>query len=521
MNRLEENQYQAAITMPTRKAGLIGKSAVIGASVGLIASVYRFVLMKAETFSFAVYDYIRSNPVLIPLLFLVLCALGYGVGYLASKYKYIGGSGIPQVKGIIMGHFEVPWLSTLIAKFVGGAASILAGLSLGREGPSIQIGSCVAEGIGNRLASSRTEKRMLIAGGASAGLAAAFNAPLAGAMFAVEEIFKYISPVILLVTMVCAVLGDFVSKMVFGVNTVFSFHTPVGIPLKSYWLLLLLGVLLGCMGALYNYVLLKTQALYKSMKRLPPPVRVMIPFVLAGCLGLVFPTVLGGGHAVVEKLEEPTGLSMLLLIFAVKFLFSMASFSSGAPGGIFFPLLIMGAALGSISGEFSALYLNVDRSLLNDLIVVSMAGYFSAIVRAPFTGVILLLEMTGSFVNLLPLVIVSLVAYVVADLLKSRPIYDSLLANQLAERGCGAKCSRRRKITVETIVQHGSQAADQTVKSLTFPKHSLLIAIRRDDEEFIPSGNTLIRPGDYLVFLLNEEDEAEGRSMLEEITTVH
>nr|HML49678.1 chloride channel protein [Clostridia bacterium] len=364
---------------------------------------------------------------------------------------------------------------------------------------------------------SRTERRILMAGGASAGLAAAFNAPLAGAVFAVEEIFRYLSPVLLLTIMVSTVSADFVSKLIFGLSPVFSFATPASIPLSDYWMLVVLGIVMGCAGALYNAVLLKTQALYRAQKWLPARMRPVVPFLLAGALGLIFPTVLGGGHAVLEHLRATTPMGMLGMILVVKFLFSMISFGSGAPGGIFFPLLILGATLGALAGNAATAYLGVDTALLNDFIVVAMAGLFSAIVRAPITGVILLLEMTGSFVNLLPLITVSLVAYVVADALKSKPIYDSLLENLLGHATEKPDC--REKITVERIVQHGSQAAGRQVRELGFPKDCLLIAIRRDAEEIIPSGSTQIHPGDYLVFLLNRRDEADSRQRLDALTS--
>nr|HML47913.1 chloride channel protein [Clostridia bacterium] len=142
MNRNEVNHYQEAISFSYRKIALIGKSICIGVCVGAVASLYRLVLGKAETSAFALYAYFKGHTALIPLVFLGLGLLGYGVGCLSERYRFIGGSGIPQVKGSLTGHFDVPWLSTMAAKFVGGAASILAGLSLGREGPSIQLGAC-------------------------------------------------------------------------------------------------------------------------------------------------------------------------------------------------------------------------------------------------------------------------------------------------------------------------------------------------------------------------------------------
>ncbi len=515
MNRLDANHYREAIEIPSRKLSLVFKGVLVGAGAGAVASFYRLALIWAEETSEGMYGFFRARPALIPLLFLALAAAGYLVGLLAKKFPLIRGSGIPQVKGELTGRFDVPWISTLVAKFAGGAASILAGLSLGREGPSIQLGAATARGIADEWASSRAERRILIAGGASAGLAAAFNAPLAGAMFALEEIYRYISPTLLIVLIVSAMTGDFVSKLAFGLSPVFSFDTGTQIPLNLYWLLILMGALLGLAGAGYNFVLIKTQKFYKALRRLPESARPVVPFVLAGALGLVLPAVMGGGHAMLEYMNGGVAVKTLALLFLVKFLFSMISFGSGAPGGIFFPLLILGGTLGALAARLAGAL--VGPELFDSFVVVAMAGYFAAIVRAPVTGTILLLEMTGSFDCLLPLIVVSFAAYLTADLVKSRPIYDSLLDSLLSGGACPEGCDPARKIVVEQIVQHGAPAAERSVKELGLPKECLLIAIRREDGEEIPSGDTVVRAGDYLIFLVNEREEGETRSALERL----
>lgn len=258
---IKSNNYWEAINISTKKTPILLKCILIGFLTGLVVSGYRFILVEAGELSFKIYEEVMKHLSWVPLLFLLLGSTGFLVGHLVSKYWMISGSGIPQVKGIIMGYFKNNWLSTLIVKFFGGALSILAGLSLGREGPSIQLGACVAEGVGEKLALSRTEQKVLIASGASAGLAAAFNAPLAGAMFAMEEIFKYISPVILLSTLLAAVVADLISKIFFGLGPVFHFGILSTIPLQQYWLLFILGATLGIAGALYNYILVRTQKL--------------------------------------------------------------------------------------------------------------------------------------------------------------------------------------------------------------------------------------------------------------------
>ena len=144
-----------------------------------------------------------------------------------------------------------------------------------------------------------------------------------------------------------------------------------------------------------------------------------------------------------------------------------------------------------------------------------MAGYFAAIVRAPVTGTILLLEMTGSFDCLLPLIVVSFAAYLTADLLKSKPIYDSLLENLLRGGACGEGCDPARKIVVDQVVHFDSPAAGKPVKALGLPKECLLIAVRREGAELIPSGDTVLMGGDYLTFLVTERREGPIREALE------
>jgi len=520
MSKRLSNNYKAVVERDSKRLPVLYKSILVGLSVGIVTSLYRLTLMRAEDFSFALYEMLRAHLAFVPLAFIALGISGYFVGWLTSHFPMIRGSGIPQVKGIIMGYFKDRWLGTLIAKFIGGTLAIAAGLSLGREGPSIQLGACIAQGIGDRLGDSRTEKKILMASGASAGLAAAFNAPLAGAVFALEEIFKYFSPIILLSTMAAAVVADFVSKMIFGVSPVFHFNITGNIPLSAYWLLFLMGAVLGAGGALYNAVLISTQRLFQKIPWLNERTRLILPFLLAGILGLIFPVVLCGGHAVIGQLQPGTGIPLLLLILAVKFTFSMISFGSGAPGGIFFPLLILGATIGAIFGSLATQSFGVDPSLFYNFIILAMAGYFTAIVRAPITGIILLVEMTGSFTHMLSLTIVSVVAYVVADLLKSEPIYESMLEHMIAKSGIESfEADTVKKVTLEMIVHHGAPAENKQIKDLDLPACCLLIAIQRGKHEIIPHGYTHILAGDYLLFLTNLCDETRARETLGKLTS--
>lgn len=490
-------------------------SALIGILAGLVAVCYRLLLTEAEELSYAMYSFIDSNKRWMPLLFIGLAVTGYLIGMLTQKFPLISGSGIPQVKAQILGYIEGSWLSTLLAKLVGGTISIVAGLSLGREGPSIQLGACVAHGVANKFTDSPSEKRIYIASGASAGLAAAFNAPLAGVMFALEEIFKYFSPMVLLSTMVAAVVADYVSKLFFGISHVFDFQVTETVPIQFYWLFLVLGILLGFAGVFYNICLIKTQQLFRHIRFVNNRVKQMIPFVMAGILGVTFPIVLCGGHSLITVLDMSTSLSFLVIALILKFVFSMISFGSGAPGGIFFPLLVLGSTIGAIFAQVIIPITGMNEALFYNFVIIAMAAYFAAIVRAPLTGIILLVEMTGSLTQLLPLIITSAVAYIVAEELHNKPVYESLLENLLKARGFHEKEEAPSKILLESVVNFGSIIANKQIKEITIPATCLIVSIKRGEINLTPNGSTTIRAGDYLTILTSTSNEIEVREALE------
>ena len=375
--------------------------------------------------------------------------------------------------------------------------------------------------MGNKVGTSSMEKKILMVSGASAGLSAAFNAPMAGVIFALEEIYKYFSPLILLSSLSAAVAADFVSKQFFGFEPVFHFDVVQSLPLNRYWLLLILGIMIGCMGSFYNFFLLFTKKLYQKMTHLDIRVKMCIPFVVAGVLGLVYPNVLGGGHAIIKELNLQSGMKVLLALFAVKLVFSMISFCSGAPGGIFFPLLVLGAALGAIVGLAGINLGWIEPDLFYNFIILAMAGFFAAIVRAPITGIVLIMEMTGSFTHMLSLTIVSIVAYIVADLLKCPPIYDALLEGMLKDGKEVGHLKNQPKTLVEIIVRHESAFENQYVKDIQWPCHALLVGLKRGEIQLVPKGDTKILVGDYLIVLVEEKDEASVKHTFEKMNEVH
>lgn len=498
----------------TFRYSLIMEGVFAGGLAGLVVVLFRLLLEHASNLLNAILAYGQAHPWFVPVWLAIVSVASFVVYRLLKWEPYISGSGIPQVEGEMIGRIDEKWWRVLLAKCAGGLLSIGCGLSLGREGPSIQLGAMVAKGFSRLTHRMKTEERLLLTCGASAGLSAAFNAPLAGILFSLEEVHKNFSSEVLLSTMAASVTADFISRNVFGLKPVFSFHIPEMLPLRYYGHVIVLGILLGLLGVLYNASIGHSQKLYQKV---PVQLRMLVPFLCAGVLGFCYPQVLGGGHALAMEISlGGFTLGSLCLLLAVKFCFSMVSFGSGAPGGIFLPLLVLGSIIGSIYYTGVGYFLPLPKDFLSNFIILGMAGYFSAIVRAPITGIVLISEMTGSLGHLLTLSLVALLAYLIPDLMKCKPIYDQLLRRMLANQSGGkAAVPTGAKVLLESIIHHGSAAENHKVCEITWPNTCLVVSLMREEQEFVPKGDTVFHAGDKIVLLCDENAAAAAHKILE------
>lgn len=495
---------------------LVIEGLLVGVFAGLVSVLYRFALEQADAIRNAALAFSAGNPLRMAGWFAVLIGLALLVTWLLKWEPMISGSGIPQVEAEIAGYIRPSWYRVILGKIIGGFLCIVGGLSLGREGPSIQLGGMAGKGVAKKLKRFRLEEHFLITCGASAGLSAAFNAPLAGVMFALEEVHKNFSAMVLLSCMAASLVANYISSGIFGMQPVFSFTVDSMIPLRGYVYIVILGILCGVLGAFYNKVLLLSQTAYKKLSFLPQAVRMMIPFLCAGVLGFTMPEVLGGGHGMIAALYhgEPA-LTVILVLLAGKFLYSMVSFGSGAPGGIFFPLLVLGAYIGGAYGTVVVDWCGFDRSFVANLVIIAMAALFSAIVRAPVTGIVLISEMTGSFSHLMSLATASLAAYIVAELLRSKPVYESLTERLLAGRNVHiAKGAAGKKSIITSMIEEGSEADGCTIQKLGLPADTLVVSVTRGAEELIPRGQLKLKAGDLLATMVSERDLAAMESVL-------
>lgn len=438
MNKKTDNLLELLVDKRRFSLRLLLEGLAVGLGAGISISVFRYLLAGSEILRPVIYHNLREALAdgqwqWLALYILSFIIIAYLLKLIVAREPMCTGSGIPQIKGILQGDMSMRWFSVLWSKIIGGVLAIGAGMSLGREGPSVQIGACVGQGLSQTSRRTRFESRILMTAGAGAGLAAAFNAPLAGVIFGLEEMQKTISPALLLTGITASITAATVTEVVFGMSPVFSMGYLLPLPLNLFDVLVAAGIVIGLLGRLFNIALAYSLNTYSRLG-LSGMKKPLVPLVLAGILGFVLPEILGGGNLLVDSLVVTDyTIGFLCLLFVGKFLFTMICFGSGVPGGIFLPMLVLGAAGGAVLAKLLVLAGLLPAMYYADIIVFGMAAYFSAVVKSPVTGSILILEMTGSFQHMLALLVVSLTAYVISDLTGGRPVYDELLDRALGK----------------------------------------------------------------------------------------
>lgn len=422
-------------TQEVKRRHMLPKALVVGVVAGLLGTAFRFALAGAEQGRIALLH--RFPPVERTAIAVTLGALGGAIGlWLVRRFSPdASGSGIPQLKGFVLGERGIEWRRLLPVKFFAGLAGIGGGLALGREGPTIQMGGATGLMVSEwfRVKPGEGERKALIAAGAGAGLAAAFNAPLAGVMFVLEELAGNFTPVVFVAAFLASVTADIVARVLTGEMPVFPLHGMPAPDLHAVPAALLLGAACGLGGVLFNRCLLKSLDLYSRL-RWPAWAIGAAAGAFAGLASGIYPGVAGGGGSLVERALTGDIVTVWLPVLLVaRFVLTMTSYGTGAAGGIFAPLLVIGALGGLAFGDLAHAVLPAWAAEPRAFAVIGMGGLLTAIVRAPLTGIVLMIELTGKYDFMLPLLVCCLAAYGVAEGLRDTPIYEALRERQRAK----------------------------------------------------------------------------------------
>jgi CIC family chloride channel protein len=365
-------------------------------------------------------------------LFLIPAAVGLVVAVL-TRYVFPGvrGSGVNQTKAALYIHNGYISVRTVIGKFLLSALAIGSGQSLGPEDPSLQIGAGVASLIGRRVGLSRARLRLFAPVGAAAGLAAAFNAPISAILFTIEEVIGKWTAGVLGSIVLAAVASVAVARWFWGAEPMFRIPS---ITLRDPRELLAYSVL-GVIGGFAALLFAKSLAyLRPRLRRQPQWLQLLQPSIaglLVGCIGYFgLPEVMGAGYGTIDQaMHAQFALKALLLLAVFKIAATTVSFSSGTPGGMFAPTLFIGAMLGAAVGSFEKIFFPHLTGSIGSYALVGMGVLFAAFLRVPLTSVFMVLEVSGNYSIILPVILANTIAYLISRSLQPVPIFE-LLTNQ-------------------------------------------------------------------------------------------
>lgn len=483
-----------------------------GALTGTTIFLFKLAATYAEEFSRFLYDTAKTSPVYIALCFLVLIGLAFLMAAIHKKAPECKGGGIPRSEGILRGALPFRHFRTLLGTFFGSLISFFAGVPVGSEGPAVLIGTSIGKITGSPFRNQVAWDRYVMTGGAGAGFAVATGAPLSGILFALEEIHKRFSPLLILTVSMSVLSATFTNHLLcdaFHISpNLFEISVFPALELKYLGYFLLLALLIAVAVGIFDVsILLFRRFTVHSKNKSIFPVKLIVVFMLTGILGLTFTDgVYSGHHLVAHIFSHSMGLGLLIVLFLIRLVMMLLITDSGVTGGIFIPTLAIGALASAIITKLLVL-LGMPEELCVIAIFLGMCAFIGGTLRAPLTACVLFLELSGQFTNLLFVAIVMFGVSFITELFHLTPFYDTALEEmtEAHQQGKTPTISSFRLTVSEDAFVVG-----KAVRDIMWPHASVITGISHlnhgeemdDGEQRLYAGDTITLRARYF-----EKDE--------------
>ena len=455
------------------------------AIIGILSGALIFFFKRASSYlmhlSSDIYGFVRENPIFLPLLILGMAALGL-ISALILKYaKECRGGGIPTAIASIRGLIPLKWVQGIFALFTSSLITYLAGVPLGNEGPSVQMGAAIGKGSSELLGNKkRAYERYLMTSGACSGFAIATGAPLSGIMFALEELHRKTSVSLIIVATISILTGTVTEELLcllFNVNSSFlDFSIQARLPIKDIWAAILIGFVCGLFALLFIFLYKEIGAFNKkAFKRIPFTAKIIIIFVAVAVIGFIVDGFIGSGHALIESiLHDHAVWYIILACLILRGIIMVIANNEGVSGGLFVPTLAFGAMIAYLLTKcFISLGL-IGEEYFAILIIVGMTSFLSASMRAPVTATTFCVEALCGFGNIIPVIAGAITAYLVAELSGKCSFTDTVI-----ESRAESVHKDRLPVIIDThvTVKAGSFAQGHEIRELLLPPTLTVLSI--------------------------------------------
>ncbi len=508
----------------------IAYGCITGVISGAVVALFTVCAKIVCTFSFGLYNG-GDGPlavVCIALLAVLCCLLTAVIQTLVPGSR---GSGIPLAEGCARGMLRVKWLRTAAAIIAGSILSFLCGMPLGSEGPSVGVGGLIGEGVGKTAKKPVEFRRYLITGGASAGLASAFNAPLMGICLAFEETHRRFSPDLFAATLSTVAVAVSTSQAIlFGFGQItylktigvaagaasLGFLTPTTPHGLDFLYLTLIagacGIVCAGLGVAFNRAIFAIGKLLSALRS--KTLRLLPAFALACAAGLFIPLAAGSGEGTLSHITGSTALGLLIALLAVRFCTTALMSGSGATGGLFLPMIAIGGLIGTIVARLAEMC-GLDGAYAANITVLCICAFFAATVRAPITAIVMSVELTASFVNLLPTLVAVSAAMLIAHVSRTDELYENMLGGLM-----DGSAIDRKTITLVGTVTDDSPVAFKTVNNILWPYNSVVTELKRGDAEIVPESGTKLKPNDKIIIRAENVESDYFKSQIKEYISI-
>ncbi len=522
-----QNMYRKSVTVM-----LVG--ILTGLTVGVVVTFFALATEVLSEHSYNIYESVQARPAFVPLLFLVLAVGAFMVGTLNRFLPMLGSNGVPQTEGVTRGLLKMKWYQMLPAMAAASLISIFMGLSAGAEGPSMFIGGMCGDAVSRPFGSTDMERRYQITGGACAGVAVAANAPLTGIVFALEEAHRRFTPSILICSfsaVISAVITRNLLHLALGLeieSELIGFKL-VQMPAIGYLYVALAALVSGLVGVLLFYLVKFGRKRMMKITALKGAVRYLIPFLFAGAAGLVTVYATGGGHSLINMLATNGGegqmslglvfgtpiAATLVIIIVLRLVSLVLGIGAGVPGGIFVPIISLGALVGALMSRLLVL-MGMDAAFTDYIVLICMATIFAATVKAPLTALIFVVEFTWQSTLLLPVVLGVFIGYMLSEIFSVKPLYDFLLEDMEERFGHGLK---RGLHEYTARIGEASLAAGKQLGDLLWQEGTTFKLLERGNENVVPETETVLHVGDKLTLCAEVDDPEDFDAHVEEIVS--
>lgn len=452
-----------------------------------------------------IYEVVREYPIWLPCLIGGAAILGFVASLILTFSQSCRGGGIPTSIAAIRGITNFKWLKSAFVLPISALITFLSGVPLGTEGPCVQMGTAVGDGVVRIIGRKKDKgwRRYIMTGGAASGFALATGSPITAILFSMEEIHKKFSPLLFSVVSISVAVSQLMARLFshFGLGSIHLFHvgTLGAFPLTLIFIPIITGILCGiCSIAFIKLYNLIDTFIRNTLKALSVKAKFPIIFSLVALIGFFFAKILGTGHALVDHLlgehlfENETFWYLLIIVFLVRAILMMVSNTAGITGGIFLPTLAFGAILGALCAEaFIALGLIGEEHYIF-LVVIGMVSFLGASSRIPMTACVFAIEALGGFNNILPIIVAVTAAFLSVEISGLGDFTSTVIKTKTHAIHKGKE---PYVVEVPLTVYKGSFVIDKELRDILWPASCTLLSIEKGPNK---TGKLGIAEGDIL-----------------------